>query len=194
MEIWKPIQQYEGAYEVSSEGRVRSLDRVLNTAIRHNSTVLRKGRVLKCNVKRNGYLSVDLSKDNIVRTVTVHRLVAKAFLGEKENVQVNHKNMTKSDNRVKNLEWCTGTENQRHARANKPWTSFSKQVLCVEKNMVFPSSYQAAEWLNKTHFNYSKTVIYISHKIRKVCRGEKTKAFGYQWKDIESTNSSTTSP
>ena len=117
MEIWKDIQGYENLYQVSNLGRIKSLDRKVKVGIKNNDIVLHKGKILKLNQKRNGYLSVDLSKEGIVKTISVHRLVAIAFIPNVDNkMQVNHINAKKYDNRVENLEWCSYEENKEHAK------------------------------------------------------------------------------
>ena len=108
-EIWKPIVGYEGLYEVSSYGRVRSLDKY------DSRNCFRKGKVLSPFKDRYGYLSVVLSCNGKCKTINVHRLVAKAFLPNPDNLpQVNHKNEDKSDNRVDNLEWCDSKYNNNY--------------------------------------------------------------------------------
>jgi len=183
MEIWKPIPNYEGSYEVSSEGRVRSIDKLVKTGIRHSETRLRKGRTLKPNLKRNGYLTIDLSKDNKVKTTTIHRIVAKVFIDNPENLpQVNHKDGIKSDNRVSNLEWCDNSYNQQHRYDKLGHIGNRKKVLCIQTNQVHGSSKQAAEWLNANKFHYSKQVSSLARKIRKCCVNELPKAYGFNWK------------
>jgi predicted XRE-type DNA-binding protein len=105
-EIWLPIHDYEEWYEVSSFGEVRRIKY-------HPAT--RVGKILKQYIDDGGYSQVHLSKHNRVKTVRVHRLVAVAFFGyPKEGQEVNHKNGIKTDNRIKNLEWCTTSENILH--------------------------------------------------------------------------------
>ncbi len=103
-EIWKPVVGYEGLYEVSNLGRVRSVDRLVNHP--SGSKSLRKSKLLSPNMTR-GYLCVHLSKNCKVTSQRVHRLVAEAFIPNPYNLpMINHKNEVKSDNSIDNLEWC----------------------------------------------------------------------------------------
>ena len=143
-EIWKDIPNYEGYYQVSNLGNVKSLARFNNLGKRV------KERVLKNLVNTtNGYLVVNLSKIGLVKTKQIHQLVAEAFLNHKPNghkLVVNHKNFNREDNRVENLEIITNRENTNkkhkkskskyigvtwHKRANK-WTA---QILYKRKNI-----------------------------------------------------------
>ena len=105
-EIWKDIQGYEGMYQVSSHGRVKSLN--------YNKTGLEG--ILNPNNNGKGYLQVYLTKNKKSKKVLIHRLVAQAFLYKPTDKNyVNHKDGNKSNNNVNNLEWCTRSENQQHA-------------------------------------------------------------------------------
>lgn len=109
MEIWKDINGYEGYYQISNKGNVRSVDRFDGV---HD----RIGAVIKPNLKSNGYLQVGLRKHNKRKWVGVHRLVAIHFIDNLENKpQVNHIDGNKQNNTVENLEWVTAKENQQHA-------------------------------------------------------------------------------
>ena len=186
MENWKPVKGYEGFYEVSDLGRVRRVDRMVNTGIKHSTQKLWRGRVLKTRIKRTGYFTVDLSKNNKVKTVSVHRLVAEAFLPKREgDTEVNHINLNKQDNRVSNLEWCTREENRDHAHRNGRFVGLNKKpIRCVNTGMVFESSYQAAEWVNRTVRQGSGQVRAMACKIRSCVTGAQHTAYGFKWERV----------
>ena len=103
IEEWRPIEGYEGLYEVSNTGRVRSLDMY----VKGKGYRLHKGKVLSPAKNKNGYLKVNLHCNGKRKTITVHRLVAEAFIPNSDNLtQVNHRDEDKTNNNVENLEWC----------------------------------------------------------------------------------------
>ena len=114
MEIWKPIKNYEGIYEISSIGRVRSIERTIyqyNPQLNKKIPVIYPKRYLKNDINK-GYSRVCLSKNNKQKHFFIHQLVAEAFIPNPENKPfVDHINAIKTDNRVENLRWCTYTEN-----------------------------------------------------------------------------------
>ncbi len=109
-EIWKPVKGYEGHYEVSNKGRVKSLARKTRT------WTIKKSKILKLKKLYTGYIQVKFSINSIFKHPLLGPLVAEAFLKKPSyKVVVNHKNSIRWDNRVENLEWCTQSQNMRHA-------------------------------------------------------------------------------
>ena len=113
-EIWKPIKGYEGFYEVSNFGRVKSLERKVKANFHFGNTRTYKERILKSgNVK--GYQQVTL-RNGISKHEFIHRLVAEAFVPNPKGYKtINHIDGNKKNNCADNLEWCTQKENVRHA-------------------------------------------------------------------------------
>lgn len=112
-EEWKDISGYEGRYQISNMGRVKSLPRIIKNGI---GECHKKGRILKPQKAVKGYIRVTLCNEEYCKPFKIHRLVAEHFIPNPENKpQVNHINGDKTDNRVDNLEWCTNGENQLHA-------------------------------------------------------------------------------
>jgi hypothetical protein len=113
-EIWLPVAGYEGAYEVSNFGNVRSLDRFARS--HSNCEKWLTGKVLKTKPSGKGYRSVNLSANNVISTKYVHTLVAQAFIGDRpEGLHINHIDGNKLNNCVDNLEYCSPKDNARHA-------------------------------------------------------------------------------
>lgn len=115
-EQWKPIKGLEGYYEVSNQGRIRSLDRVLLGC--YGSVQHKKGQLMKPINMPNGYLAQGFNYNGKHRQYYIHRLVAQAFIPNPNNLpEVNHKDEDKANNVVDNLEWCDRIYNIRYGKA-----------------------------------------------------------------------------
>lgn len=129
-EIWKDIKNYEGLYQVSNLGNVRSLNRIVNCNIKNNNKAIKKGKILKPNKKRNGYLQVCLLNKQKRKYCNIHRLVAETFIPNLNHLsQVNHIDENKDNNCVDNLEWCSPKYNCNFGTRNSKIyniTSFKK--------------------------------------------------------------------
>ncbi len=115
-EIWKDIIGYEGLYQISNLGRIKSLPRIRNIRYRPYMT---KERILTPTIGNNGYCYIMFQLNSVPKRYLVHRLFAIHFIPNPENKpQINHKNGIKHDNIPTNLEWCTSAENIRHSYVN----------------------------------------------------------------------------
>ena len=181
-EIWKDIEGFEGLYQVSTLGRVRSLDRyytathsrAIGTPVRYK----KKGVILKLTLnKRLGYVYISLKVNGNVFTKSVHRLVGKAFVdGYFEGADINHKNEDKTDNRAENLEWCTRQYNLTYNGLSKRvGISQGKPVeqMTLDGKVIaaFPTIGEAGR----------ATGLAVTH-ISESCHSNKKTCGGYRWK------------
>ncbi len=179
--IWKDIKGYEGYYQVSSCGKVKSLDRFV--AGKWSNKALRKGKILSPSVSKMGYFRVFLIKDKYGKNLSVHRLVALAFVkNDMAHTQVNHIDGIKSTNHMSNLEWCDITHNNRHARAiglnvtkkgaeNHSYGFKNKQSL-IAKNLITGELKPLVE-ISKEYPHYSR------RHVTMMLKGERTNKTNY---------------
>ena len=113
-EVWKDVQGYEGLYQVSNLGRVKSLERIVKRKNQPDLPVA--GKILNPRTGKNGYAYVILSKESKGKTANIHRMVAEAFVSKLEGCNVvNHLDGNKGNNICNNLEWCNSSKNNKHA-------------------------------------------------------------------------------
>lgn len=170
-EIWKDIEDFEGIYQISSFGRVKSFKKC-------------KERILKPGVAGGGYLFVHLCKDGKIKEMKIHRLVAKAFIPNPDKLPcVNHLDENKQNNFVSNLEWCDVKYNVNYGTRNKRTSDkltngpLSKQVgqysLDGKLIRIWPSMIEA----HRNGFN-------VGH-ICSCCKGKRKSHGGFIWQYIE---------
>lgn len=169
-EVWKDISGYEGLYQVSNLGRVKSLTREITN---NGMSYLINGKILKENKLANGYLKVCLSANGNSKLHYVHRLVAQAFIPNPNHYpMVNHKDEDKTNNLVENLEWCTAKYNNAYSDV---WRSRRKKILQFSKNMLLINTYiSQCEAERKTGINQAH--------ISECCLGKRKTAGGYVWR------------
>lgn len=169
-EVWQDIPGYEGRYQASTYGRIKSLER--------KGTFL---KVLKPIIHKNGYAFVDLYKNNRKKRFSIHRLISMTFLPKWENeyTQVNHKDENKLNNRVENLEWCTCEYNINYGTGKqKRSNSKSKTVLQLDI-----SKHLIRKWKSATEVE--KQIGYSRRNICFCCNGKRKTAHGFLWQYAE---------
>ena len=190
-EVWKDIDEYEGFYQVSNMGRVKSLDRKINRPVGKSKI---KGKILKPCVTNKGYETVNLSKEGVEKLKTVHRLVATTFIPNPENKPcIDHVNTIRTDNRVKNLKWATYSENnnneltrKRNGKARKGrkisertkekirnGCTTKRKIMCIETGVIYESIREAERQTGIKNGG-----------MRAVCKGERKTAGGYSWRYV----------
>lgn len=174
-EIWVDIKSYEGLYQVSNLGRVRSLERM----VRNGGDTVRvvKEKILKPWSDKNGYLHVTLcDKSTNKKKFKIHRLVATMFIPNPNNLpQVNHKDEDKQNNKFDNLEWCTNRYNQEYGTKweRQKENSHKKEVVQLSKDNEIIKIWESIREANRN--GYNRTCIY------ECCVGTQKIHRGYKW-------------
>ena len=187
-EIWKDIEGYEGLYQVSNYGNVRSLNYA-------NRGFVKK---LVPKISNRGYQWVELAQNGKRRQITIHRIVATAFINNPNNYPVvNHKDENKTNNNVENLEWCTRSYNVKYSMERHPerFTNFLSGHKGNRKKRDF---YKLKSKYANTHinqldlngefvkqwFNFAElkhVMNYNNTSIKECCEGKRKTAYGYKW-------------
>ena len=182
-EIWKDVIGYEGIYQISNFGKLKSFKKDKN------------GRILS-NVNKNGwYLTVVLSKsgNKEIKTMRIHRMVAEYFIPNPDNKpEVNHKDMNKQNNHVDNLEWCTRKENGQHSRLNKPESLngmifYNKhirpnEILQYDLAGNFIASYANGRDAHLATGVCQRNILQVAHKTEYAPGMTRKQAGGFIWK------------
>lgn len=167
IEIWRDIPNYDGLYQASNLGRVKSLKRPYGL----------KEKILKPEILNNGYYQVVLCKKSVKKHYRVHRLVWSAFNGPiPENMQVNHINEIKTDNRLSNLNLMTCKENinfgtgieRRAKQLSKVVLQFTLEDILIKE---YPSTKQV-----------ERETGFLQQNISKCCKGKYKQAYGFKWR------------
>ena len=163
-EVWRDIEGYEGMYQVSDKGRVRSLK-------------FGKERILKPGRLKNDYLYVNLCKNGEAKKYYIHRLVAQAFLPNPDNLsQINHRDEIKTNNCVENLEWCDSKYNNNYGtHIQRQVEKVSKTVLQFTKSGEFVREWKSVADVKRNHR-------YTHAHISECCLGKYKSSHGFFWK------------
>lgn len=190
-EIWKDIKGYEGIYQVSNLGKVKSLKRKVRAEKGGYYTKEKELKIFEDNI---GYLAVGLTDNGKTKIIRLHRLIAEAFIPNPENKPViNHINGIKNDVRIENLEWNTYKENSQHAVKTGLKKVTEKQRNASSKNILKAREINSVKvrqldlngnyiktWNSMTEIKSTLNINYQG--ISDCCLGKKKTAYGYKWK------------
>lgn len=169
-EIWKDVKGFEGKYQISNLGNVKSL----------NYAKTRKEGIINPVKNKDGYLIIKLYSDKCY-TKLIHRLVAEAFI-DIPKLEVNHLNGNKADNRIENLEWCTHTENERYSRnvlgkKTQPGGTNKRSKAVIQYDL---QDNYIKQW--KSASEAGRNLQIRAAKISLCCKGKRNKTGGYKWR------------
>lgn len=176
-EIWKDIPNYEGLYQISNLGRIKSLKRYVKN--KHGKRIV-KEKILTNYINGTGYYAVNLRKECGIDIKRVHRLVAESFIPNPNNLpQVNHIDGNKLNNNIENLEWCNCSYNVKEAFR----LGLNKHIDFVKRKEILQFNLKnefIKEW--KSIYDAWKNTNIPRSCINKVCQGKQKTAGNYIWK------------
>lgn len=177
-EEWRDIKGYEGLYQVSNLGRVKSLERICNCFYGYRTV---PDKIRKICIDTNGYCYVKIHKNGVRQNHSIHRLVAEAFIPNPNNYPcINHKSEDKTNNRVCNLEWCTVLYNNNYGdrmeriskKTRNGWQSKPVLQCDLDGNLIH-------EWPSAMECDRNG---FCQGHVSACCRGDKKTYKGYIWK------------
>lgn len=178
-EIWKDMPGYEGLYQVSNLGRVKSLDRTI--IIKNKFSKYKRHyeeKIMKLRTNKNGYVYVTLhNSEGEIKTIQVHRLVASVFISNALNLtEINHKDENKQNNCVNNLEWCSSLYNKKYGTRNiRAGMAHRKKVIQYTKENMFVKEYASG-------LEAEKITKIDNASISRCCYNKQETAGGYKWR------------
>lgn len=165
-EKWTQIVGFEGFYEVSDLGNIRSVERTVDRPrFGKIEKLKRSAKSTKQSMNPKGYMQVVLQKGGERFCFRVHRLVAAAFCEHKQGDQVNHINSIRHDNRAENLEWCTGKENVAHAVVHSP-NKWGRKPIFAIKDGVIVHRFESTGCAGRAGFNKGNISSALNGRIR----------------------------
>ena len=182
VEIWKDIKDYEGLYQVSNLGNVRSLDMIIMQLHYWSKKYVKhiyKGRLLKGSKNSNGYKVITLHKGKKTEKKLLHKIIAETFIPNPNNYNyINHKDNNPSNNNVNNLEWCTQSYNIKYAyeKGNKTQQK-KKKINQIKNGNILKTFISISDAERKTGIKGAN--------ISKCCRNLRNYAGGYQWEYVK---------
>jgi len=178
-EIWKDIKGYEGLYQISNTGKVKSLERYVNS--KSTGKLFIKEKIRKTTTTTAGYEYTVLANNGKNKTLLIHRLVAEAFIPNPSNLKcVNHIDENKSNNNVENLEWCDYSYNNTYKdiHLRRQQTNNIRKIIQYDLDMReikrWNSIIEASNYYNTSSSN-----------IINCCKGERNHCCGFKWRYYE---------
>lgn len=177
-EIWKDIVGYEGLYQASNLGNIKSITHIRKNGKNENRLCTTKGKMLKPGIDSNGYMLVVLSKKGKTKSYRVHRLIALTFIKNNAKCKcINHKDENKLNNQVDNLEWCTH-------RYNNNYGTKGKRIS--QKNSIKVNQYDLKgnfikQWNSMTEAEKKLNIKRAATNICACCKNKVKSAYGYKW-------------